>query len=247
MITRAYVQEQGNGRLGPEERGLIEGLGNLGIPAELFTRKQIARRRLPIDRGTVVAGEVPSVPGALRQLGVEPPRPNDYPVCLRHLLHRRVWSSTVRRLKEGLFEGAVPPAFAKPSGRQKRFTGRVFASPDDLIHLEGASGSTTIHCAEPVRWTSEHRVYVVRGRVVGIRHYAGEPAVSLDDAVVSEAVRRLQQSGETTAGYGLDLGVLDDGRTALVEWNDGFSLGSYGLDAGSYTELILARWSELVG
>ena len=97
-----------------------------------------------------------------------------------------------------------------------------------------------------VRWASEHRVYVVRGRVVGIRHYAGDPAISPDEAVVSEAVRALREWGEATAGYGLDLGVLDDGRTALVEWNDGFSLGSYGLDAGSYTELILARWSELV-
>jgi hypothetical protein len=32
---------------------------------------------------------------------------------------------------------------------------------------------------------------------------------------------------------------------ALVEWNDGFSLGSYGLEGGLYTDLILARWCEL--
>jgi hypothetical protein len=247
VITRAYVQEQGNGRLGPEERDLIEGLGILGIPTELFTRKQIARRRLPLDRGTLVAGDVTSVLGALRQLGIESPRPNDYPACVRHLLRRRIWPSTVRRLKESLFEGAGSPVFAKPSGRQKRFTGQIFASPADLIHLEGASGSMAVHCAEPVCWASEHRVYVVRGRVVGIRHYAGDPAVAPDEAVVSEAVRRLEESGESTAGYGLDVGVLDDGRTALAEWNDGYSLGSYGLDASTYTRLILARWCELVG
>jgi hypothetical protein len=39
MITRAYVQEQGSGKLGPEPRDLIEGLADLGIPVELFTRK----------------------------------------------------------------------------------------------------------------------------------------------------------------------------------------------------------------
>ena len=64
--------------------------------------------------------------------------------------------------------------------------------------------------------------------------------------VVSKAVRTLEASGQATAGYGLDLGVLSDGETALVEWNDGFSLGSYGLDASLYAELILARWRELV-
>ncbi len=246
MITRAYVQEEGSGRLGVEGRDLIEGLRILGIAAELFTRKQIARRSLSLDRSTLVAGDLPSVLGALRQQGIEPPPPNDYPKCLGHLMHRRVWPSTVRHLKESLFDGASPPCFAKPASRQKRFTGRVFDTCNDLFHLEGASGSTAIHCSETVNWTSEHRVYVVRSHVVGIGHYAGDPSVLPDKEVVSEAVYCLHQSGEETAGYGLDLGVLDNGRTALVEWNDGFSLGSYGLEANSYAELILARWCELV-
>ena len=243
---RAFVQEDGGARLGVEEWKLVERLGALGIPVELFTRKQIDRRRLPLDRGSLVAGDVPSVHGALAQLGVERPRTNDYPSCLRHLLHRRLWSSTVRRLKEDLFEGAAP-VFAKPAGGLKRFTGRVFACPDDLDSLEGASSTTAVHYAEPVCWASESRVYVVRGQVVGIRHYSGDPAVQPAEALVAEAVRSLRRSGEATAGYGLDLGVLEDGRTAPVEWNDGYSLGAYGLDAASYTDLILARWAELVG
>ena len=246
MITRAFVQEEGSGRLGVEERKLIEGLGASGIPSHLFTSKQIARRRLPLDRTMLVAGDVSSVHGALAQLGVERPRVNDYPACLRHLMHRRIGTSTVGRLKENLFEGAAP-VFAKPAGGLKRFTGRVFAHPDDLYSLAGASNTTVVHCVEPVRWASESRVYVVRGRVVGIGHYSGDPAISPDEAVVAEAVRSLGSSGEATAGYGLDLGVLDDGRTALVEWNDGYSLGSYDLDAASYTQLILARWTELMG
>jgi len=245
MVTRAFVQEEGNGRLGPEECDLLAGLRGRGLPVELFTRKQLARRRLPLDRHTLVAGEVPVVLRALRQIGVEPPLPNDYPKCLGHLIYRRVWPGTVRRLKEDVFEGNGRPVFAKPSGRQKRFTGRVFAHPGDLIYLEGASGSPAIHCSEAVCWASEHRVFVVRGRVAGIRHYAGDPAVIPDEGIVSEAVRLLDASGEATSGYGPDLGVLDDGRTALVEWNDGFSLGSYGLDPGLYAELILARWCEL--
>jgi hypothetical protein len=87
----------------------------------------------------------------------------------------------------------------------------------------------------------------MRGLVVGIRHYGGDPAILPDDEVVSELVRTLNTSGQATAGYGLDLGVLSSGQTALVERNDGFSLGSYGLDPTLYTELILARWCELAG
>jgi ATP-grasp domain, R2K clade family 2 len=247
MIRRAFIQEGGNGRLGPEERDLIAGLEVRGITAELFTKKKLARRQLPLDRRTLVAGEVPVVIGALRQLGIEPPIPNDYPVSLQPLLYRRVWTSTVRRLINDLYEGSGRTVFAKPSDRLKRFTGHVFASSDDVIYLEGASRSTPIFCAEVVDWVSEYRCYVIRGEIVGIRHYGGNPAVGVDEAVIARAIRNLESAGESTAGYALDFGVLADGRIALVEWNDGFSLGSYGLESGLYADLILARWLELTG
>jgi hypothetical protein len=62
-----------------------------------------------------------------------------------------------------------------------------------------------------------------------------------------EAIGLLEASGEATAGYGIDFGVLRGGTIALVEWNDGFALGSYDLDKSLYTDLILARWCELTG
>src|SRR5262245_12298778 len=135
MVKRAFLQERGGRGLDTEERDLLLGLRGRGIAAQTFTWKRLARRQLPLGRDTLVAGGVTVVLGALKQLGIEPPPPNDYPDCLRHLLHRRVWPSTVRRLKQDLFEGVGPSVFAKPSGRQKRFTGRVFSSPDDLFHL----------------------------------------------------------------------------------------------------------------
>ena len=44
---------------------------------------------------------------------------------------------------------------------------------------------------------------------------------------------------------GVDFGLLDRGVTALVEWNNGFALGSHGLYISIYTELIIAQWYEL--
>ena len=49
------------------------------------------------------------------------------------------------------------------------------------------------------------------------------------------------------AAYGLDFGVTADGRTLLVEANDGFALGCYGLDPVIYAEMLEARWCELAG
>lgn len=248
MLRAAFLQEEGGGRLGPEMRLLRDGLKERGLPTTLFTAKQMERRQLPLARDTLVAGFVPSVLGALKQLGLEPPPTNDYPRCLTPLLHRRLWTSTARQLTEALYQGLETPVFAKPLDRKKRFTGQVFRTSEDLIYLRHASLSTPLLCSEVVRWLSEYRVYVARGTVLATCHYAGDPAVRVDEATVREAVRRLEDSGEATAGYGVDFGVLSTGETALVEWNDGFSLGAYaGVGAASYTELTLARWTELVG
>jgi hypothetical protein len=57
----------------------------------------------------------------------------------------------------------------------------------------------------------------------------------------------LDDSGEAPAGYGIDFGLLSSGETALIELNDGYSLGSYDLDSADYTDLLIARWEELVG
>ena len=77
-----------------------------------------------------------------------------------------------------------------------------------------------------------------------------------DRAIVQAAVEALEASSspQATAGYSLDFGVLTtpgntqsrtQTRTTLVEWNDGFALGAYGLDDALYTDLLLARWSDL--
>ena len=49
------------------------------------------------------------------------------------------------------------------------------------------------------------------------------------------------------AGCAIDIGVTPDGRTLLVEINDGFALGCYGAEPVQYAKLLSARWCELVG
>ena len=60
------------------------------------------------------------------------------------------------------------------------------------------------------------------------------------------AIEILERSRNAKAAYGIDFGVLAQGDTALIELNDGFSLGSYGLDQSVYADLIVARWTELM-
>lgn len=70
--------------------------------------------------------------------------------------------------------------------------------------------------------------------------------MALNEAETLSAIDILEHSGNANCAYGIDFGVLADGDTALIELNDGFSLGSYGLDPAVYADLILARWTELM-
>ena len=63
-------------------------------------------------------------------------------------------------------------------------------------------------------------------------------------SVIENAVRDYK---DIPAGCSLDFGVTDDGRTLLIEMNDGLALGCYGLPDEEYAKLLLARWAELNG
>ena len=48
-------------------------------------------------------------------------------------------------------------------------------------------------------------------------------------------------------GCAVDFGLTKDGRTLLIEVNDGYALGSYGLFYIDYAKLISARWAQIMG
>ena len=70
------------------------------------------------------------------------------------------------------------------------------------------------------------------------------PEIEYDRKVIDAAVKAFPNM---PAGCALDFGVTDDGRTLLIEMNDGYSLGTYGLEATLYARLLTARWAELNG
>jgi hypothetical protein len=246
QVQAALLQELGRGRHEAEITSLAAELERRGVPREFFLEKHLQGQQLRLRPETLVAGHIPVVLSALQQLGIDPPPSIDYPKCLWPWLHRRLWNSTVQEVVAKLQEGTSTAFFAKPLSREKRFRGHVLKSWEDLGALAKASDHTPMICSEIVAWKSEWRTFVVRGRIVGIQHYLGNPSIQVDRDEVKRAVACFEASGEATAGYGMDFGVLVDGQTALVEVNDGIALGAYGLEDRYYADLIVARWCELV-
>ncbi|MFN8282011.1 MAG: ATP-grasp domain-containing protein [Chitinophagales bacterium] len=116
----------------------------------------------------------------------------------------------------------------------------------DLYRLDGIAKDTDLYCSSVVNWLSEYRIFVNKSKIVGIKNYYGDSNLILDMDVVESAIKDFDQSNQRTDAYGIDFGILENGETALIEWNDAIALGSYGLEKETYTELILTRWNEII-
>jgi hypothetical protein len=245
MFETAFIQEQGNGRLIHESRLVFDYCLRQGIAAQLYTVKRIRRRQLPLTARSFVCGDMDCIHGALKQLNIPVPAPLYFPPSLKPYLHRNIRTDTIGGLRAKM-EYDAKPVFAKPAGRAKLFTGRVFSGVTDLFHLDTVSRNEPVWCSDVVAWLSEYRVYVVGQEIVSVDFYAGDSGVKPDQSVIDEAVANYRRSGEAPAAYGIDFGVLSTGETALIEANDGYALGAYEISAEAYSELLFARWRQLI-
>ena len=190
----------------------------------------------------VPIGSVEFVRAALSYAGFRAPQPLPY---LSGYLHRHVWPSTAGEVRT-----SSKRVFVKPRDQVKTFTGILWPESreiEDLAVFASVPDHFPVYCSEPVKWLSEWRYYVLRGRIVGSGRYDCGPddAPTPDRGVVESAVAEYP---DPPAGYALDFGVLASGETAMVEANDGWALGLYRGDCATadYVELLAARWREMV-
>lgn len=216
-----------------------DGFQELGVETVLFTTNEEFDKRNSED---VIVGGTVFVWHALNQLGITI-EPYDYPEELKDYLGRRIWDIKLKDI-----ENERPPFFMKPF-EDKLAPGVVIHSLEDFASEDFQAykvlqPDTNIHCSEPVQFVSEWRCFLLYGKIIGIEFYYGDRGVECNRAIIEDAV---QAFPNMPAGFALDFGVAEDGRTLLIEANDGFSLGVYGLEATLYARLLTARWAEING
>ena len=81
------------------------------------------------------------------------------------------------------------------------------------------------------------------GQVLDVRPYTGEYHAKFDPSVVDEVISCWK---DAPIAYGLEIGVTRDGRTFVVEVNDGYALENYGLSPLNSINFHKAIWKEMV-
>lgn len=239
MIRKIYIRS-GRGGFPENENSFAayRGFYELGVEVESFFGFGDLYTKNDISTDVAVHGYVDDVHIALRELKKKIPPPLDYPEELQYMLGRPVWKTHIGNVRIRLLGDCV---FVKPV-QHKLFTGFVWdGGPSSRRSVVTLPSSTEVWCSEIVDFKSEYRVFVLEGEIIGVKNYKGDWSMAPDRGRLLEAVAAYKSA---PVAYSIDVGIVGV-KTLLVEVNDSYALGHYGLNSVLYAKMISARWEEM--
>lgn len=214
-----------------------EGFTLLGYHVEPFFYKNMDY--LSLDKETVVHGYIKSVEKAITILGCNVPEEVSIPEELTEFAGRKMWVTTLGEIRQN-----EPLVFIKPLRGHKTFDGHVRnGMMANLMQTAMCPNNTEVLASEIVKFTTEYRGFVLNKELIGWKHYKGDFSKMPNVNVVKEAISKYKSA---PVAYSIDFGLDDKDQSLLIEVNDAYSLGSYGLSSILYARMIEARWDEIV-
>lgn len=243
MKYKAYIHK--TGRFPSDEWGMSAyyGFKEKGTKIVLFNELD----KVPLSKFNIIVAGTDYTIKRLKDLGIEPPSRFSIPPELDwlHFLGRLVIRMTFKELKEQLEQENVPfPVFIKIDNYAKEFVAGPVSNKVTLLELyKDVPDNYPILLSEIVDIVSEYRCYVMRGELIGIKHYLGDirlfPSIEIIDKMIKDYISQ-------PIAFALDVGITRDGRTILIECNDSWSLGNYGLKDKQYAHMLAIRWHQLM-
>lgn len=93
--------------------------------------------------------------------------------------------------------------------------------------------------SELVDIVSEYRCFIKNGKLVGVKHYCGDfkqfPNINTIDKMI-------ETYNDAPCAYTLDIGILSDNRTVMIEVHDFFSCGLYGFSEYNILPFMYTQW-----
>ena len=196
---------------------------------------------LDLTEDDIVFGGVAFAKRTFRRLGWTDPQLPSIPDEMQRIAGRSTWKSTIGEVRRRVSAGER--TFFKPLPQQlKRFTGLVATRVGDLVSTASIPDETEVECADVIDICAEYRTFVLNGSIIDLRPYNGDPLLFPDPDIVRDAVAAWASA---PAAWAMDVAVTRQGETLLVEVNDGYAIGAYGLAPIRYAAMIDARWQQL--
>ena len=179
------------------------------------------------------------------------PEFQDYPDVMKEYLGRKIWKDTISSIADHEEKWSAG-YFVKPV-KTKMFTGKIISTIYDLCGTGNSNEDYEVWVSEPVSIAAEWRCFIMYDRILDIRPYglvSGENydgyKYHYDYDTVRDMLNRFITWDDRPAACSMDICVTKEGKTLLVEMNDAYALGCYGLHSLFYAKFLSARWSQLM-
>lgn len=187
----------------------------------------------------VVVGSVQDSHYIFKKIGVTPP--NFYiPSGSESWAGRTIERSNIKEVKRR--KSTKERFFVKPINT-KEFPAQIVDSLP-LITYRDQHLNDEMECwtSEIINFVTEYRVFIIEKEIVGCQYYCGDFSVFPNWESIKDAINAIKHQ---PLGWCIDFGIDDTGRTLLIEANDGYAIGDYGLYPSTYSKLLEKRWKEL--
>ena len=150
--------------------------------------------------------------------------------------------TTIQEVVERINSGEE--LFVKPVSI-KLFTGMVFKR-EYLSLLNKLPQETQVMVEKPFESpiVSEWRMYVDKGKIRYIGNYSGDiftyPHISL------RIEEHIQEMSEKFISFTCDVAILKNGHIEIVEYNDMWAIGNYGMPNDEYLNSLKKRYFQIV-
>lgn len=219
----------------------IYGFRELG--AEIIPYQMLSEVYDVVTKEDIVIDYITQCETIFKKFGYDDVHVDDYPDCLRKYLGRKIWCDTINSISSDEKKWSAG-WFVKPV-KSKAFTGKIIQSINDLVGCGNCDEDYEVICSEAIDIRREWRAFIYYDELYDIRPYKGDYHYTYDPKVIDQILHDFKTWKDRPVACSVDIGVTASHQTILIECNDAYSLGSYGLVDFKYAKFISARWSQI--
>lgn len=240
---RVYINIKDNLPVNVDIQNAIDGFEYIGYDVYTYTFTDIlAEKYKNIYTKYPFVGSIDSMTKLFKTIG-KYPDPIDFPteILNNNLLNREVKKTKLKDVIS-LYKENKENVFIKPV-KTKLFDGILISDESHLHYFNNVYNDIDVWISSEINIISEWRVYIHNNEIVYASNYKGDFKIIPDYNYVNNLITNYKNS---PVSYTIDIGILKDLTNTVIEFNDFWAIGSYGLDPISYANMLNDRYFEII-
>jgi len=239
-MKKAYYEIRNGLPVNADIMSAIDGLEYIGYDVKPYTIENVLSGKMDLlARNNIFVGGLDCMSLLFKQIG-KSPNPIDFPDEISSLVKRKLNVMSIEEAIETFRETNVP-LFIKPV-KTKLFDGILIEKEEYLNYFKGFEGEQVI-TSEKMDIYSEYRIYIYKNEIIYSANYSGNFEVLPDFDYIREIINAYCSA---PIAYTIDVAICQDGINDIVELNDFWSIGNYGVNSWVYAQMLVDRYEQII-